>query len=56
MLIASGTTLGLAIVAVVLRMIIKWFIVSSAGWEDYFAIAAIFLATGRTVMLIISEY
>lgn len=56
MLIASGLTLGLAFVALVLRMVVKWFIVHSTSLEDYFAITAFALATGRTAMLIRSKY
>ena len=56
MLIASGITLGLAIVVMILRMVVKCFIVSSVSWEDWFAIAALLLSVLRTVMLIISMY
>ena len=56
MLVASGITLGLAIVAMILRMVVKCFIVSSVSWEDYFAIAALLLSILRTIMLIISVY
>ena len=56
MLIASGITLGLAVVALVLRMIVKKFIVHSTSWEDHFASAALLLAIGRTVIFILREY
>ena len=55
MLIATGITLGLATIAVVLRMIVKQFIVHSTSWEDYFAIAALLLSIGRTAMLSLSK-
>ena len=56
MLIATTITLGFAITAVILRMVVKWIIVPSTSWEDYLAIAALLLAIGRTTMLILSEY
>ena len=56
MVIATTITLGFAIAAVTLRMVVKWIIVPSTSWEDYLAIAALLLAIGRTVMLILSEY
>lgn len=56
MLIASGVTLGLAIIALVLRMVVKRFIVHSTSWEDYFASAALLLAIGRTIIFILREY
>ena len=55
MLIATGVTLGLAAIAVALRMVVRWFIVHSTGWEDYLAIAALLLSIGRTAMLTLSE-
>ena len=56
MLIASGITLGFAILAFVLRMIVKYFIVHSTSWEDYLASAALLLAVGRTIIFILREY
>lgn len=56
MLIASGITLGLAIIAFILRMFVKRFIVHVTAWEDYFAGAALLLATGRTILFILREY
>ena len=43
-LIANGITLGFAIIAVILRTAVKWFIVPSTSKEDYFAIVALVLA------------
>ena len=56
MLVATGITLGFAVIAVVLRMVVKWFIVHSTGKEDYFAIVALVLATVRTILLILGKY
>lgn len=51
MLIATWITLSLAIIAIVLRMFVKLFVVPKPRWEDYFAIAAICLSIARTIML-----
>ena len=56
MLIGTLVTLGFAIVAVVLRMTVRWSMVHSTGWEDYFAVIALVLAIARSVMLSLSEY
>ena len=56
MLIASGITLGFAILAFVLRMIVKYFVIHSTSWEDYLASAALLLAVGRTIIFILCEY
>lgn len=56
MLVATWVTLGLAIIAVGLRMSVKWFMVHSTAAEDYFAIAALLLSIARTAMLTFSEY
>ncbi len=53
-LVASGITLGLAMIAIVLRMVVKCFIVPSVSREDYFALAALLLSVVRTIMLIFS--
>lgn len=55
-LIAIGITLGFAILAFVLRMMVRYFIIHSTSWEDYLASAALLLAIGRTIMFILREY
>ena len=54
-LIGTWITLSLAIIAVLLRMIVKCFIVPRPHLEDYFAIAAVLLSIARTIMLTICE-
>ena len=56
MLVGNGITLGFAIIAVVLRAVVKLLITPSLGWEDYFSIGALVLSIGRTIMLTISGY
>ena len=51
MLIATWTTLSIAIIAVTLRITVKWFIVPRVRWEDYFAIFAAVLSLARTILL-----
>ncbi|MCJ1286659.1 hypothetical protein MMC26_006005 [Xylographa opegraphella] len=53
MVLATVITLGFAIVAVILRMIVKCFVVPSLNWEDFFAVAALLLAIARTILLVI---
>ena len=55
MLIASGITLGLAIIVVALRLVVRLFVIPPVSLEDYFSFAALVLAIGRTVMLILSK-
>ena len=56
MLVATVATLCLAFIITILRMVVKVFIISSVSWEDFFAIAAMLLAIGRTIMLGVSKY
>ena len=53
-LVANGVTIGLAIVAVVLRMTFKS--VKKVTVEDYLVILACLLATARTVMYVLRTY
>lgn len=55
MVVATWVTLALAIVAVGLRMSVKWFLLHSTASEDYFAIAALLVSIARTVMLTYGE-
>jgi hypothetical protein len=56
MLVATGITLGFAVIAVTLRMVVRWFIVPPTSKEDYFAIASLVLAIARTILLILRKY
>ena len=55
MIVAIGTTLSLATIIFLLRIVVKKYIVHSVGWEDYFAGSAVLLAIGRTSLIILCE-
>lgn len=56
MLVGTLVTLGFAFVAVVLRMLVRWTMVHSTGWEDWFIIASLAIAIARSTMLGLSQY
>ncbi len=56
MLVGTGITLGFAIIAMLLRIVVKTYIVPSISLEDYVAVAALLLAIARSILLILRKY
>lgn len=56
MLVGTGITLGFAIIAMLLRVAVRTYIVPSISLEDYVAVAALLLAIARSILLILRKY
>lgn len=56
MLVGTGITLGFAIIAMLLRVAVRTYIVPSISLEDYAAVAALLLAIARSILLVLRKY
>ena len=56
MLVGAGLTLGLAVIAVIFRLIVKLLITRLPGYDDVLCSMALALAIARFVMLCLSEF
>ena len=55
-LVANSVTMTFAVIGVVLRMIVKSFIVRKIQWEDYLVVLALLFSIGQMAIYIIRRY